>query len=134
MTGGFLFCEPQSPSHFLKYPRIGDPHPPNSQQGTPKAPTLCVALSMSLFHFYLYYIEAMLQHGTADCLDPPLGGLFSIERVRLLCTRTPPGIKVSRQAKNIFAKILESVTFSRSGNAAQTFELADGRLVPDTSR
>jgi hypothetical protein len=55
-------------------------------------------------------------------LDPPLGGLFSTERVRLLCTRTPPGIKVSRKSKNIFAKILESVTFGSLGNAVQKFQ------------
>jgi len=47
-----LFCDTQSPSHFLKYPRPSHPHPPNSQHGTPKAPTLCVAFSISLFHFY----------------------------------------------------------------------------------
>ena len=49
--------------------------------------------------------------------DPPRGVFFSTGRVRLLCTRTPPGIKVSRKAKNIFAKILKSVTFGWSGES-----------------
>jgi hypothetical protein len=55
-------------------------------------------------------------------LTPLWGVFFSTERVRLLCTRTPPGIKVSRKPKNIFAKILKSVTFGSLGNAVQKFK------------
>ena len=49
--------------------------------------------------------------------DPPRGVYFleGTSTVRVL--KRPPGIKVSRQAKNIFAKILESVTFGWSGES-----------------
>jgi hypothetical protein len=63
----------------------------------------------------------MLQHGEMIALDPPRGVFFSTERVRLLCTRTPPVTKIKGNPKNIFAKILKSVTFGWLGNAVQKF-------------
>lgn len=55
-------------------------------------------------------------------LDPPLGGLFLCATRKITLHKTPPGIKVSRKSKNIFAKNLESVTFGSLGNAVQKFQ------------